>query len=301
MIESSLPARLKAELQGPNGLVNQVRSKYIPSGETLSQKAWRHVSFADQRIGAEQVQRNFNQYLSELVDVEYQLYLSYEETCISKGIIQFALAPDARVNYPSVFNLLNKALGVLNSEKMQGAKKLAEIGATLRPFYKLVEQSFAQSRMTRAGSSSQYHLKTLLEIAGYGGEFQMQQVLNGTVDFLFPSLQMWKNDRRRCVVVSMKRTLRERYKQVFEELKITGGLTVFLIVTETYQEAMKDITPQKVERLNAQNIYLVVRDRIKEERFPTKENVVSFSAFLQEELPAKRTLWQRHFKRKQQS
>lgn len=294
MISSQAIANLKTELQGANGLVNHVRNKFIPSGEKLAEEAWKHVSFADRRVTAEDVHQNFNQYFSELVDVEYQLYLNYEEKCITKGVIQYALRNTTRRKYPMVSDLVGEALHVLNSRGTEGAKKLSEIGAKLRPFYKLVEQSFAQSRMTRAGGSSQYHLKTLLEIAGYRGEFQMQQVLNGTVDFLFPGLHMWASDRRRCVVVSIKRTLRERYKQVFEELKITGGLTVFLIVTETAAEAKKDITQQKVDKLNSQNIYLVVRDEIKRERFPDKRNVVSLSSFIQEELPAKRSLWKKY-------
>ncbi len=285
---------LKKELQGPSGLVSQVRQKFIPSGERLSMEAWRHVSFAGRELSVDEVVHNFNRYLSELIDVEYQRYLKYEEECISKRIIEFALEPDVRVRYPSVFRVVKQALHALDSTSTAGEKKLAEVGSKLRPFYKLVEQSFAQSRMTRAGSSSQSHLRTLLTLAGYGREFQMQQVLNGTVDFLFPSLDVWKTDRRRCVIVSMKRTLRERYKQVFEELEITGGITVYLIVTETFDEAKRDITSPKVDKLNSQNIYLVVRDEIKNKRFPTRENVVSFSSFIQDELPAKRALWRKH-------
>jgi hypothetical protein len=34
---------------------------------------------------------------------------------------------------------------------------------------------------------------------------------------------MWEKDRLRCTVLSVKRTLRERYKQVFEELSATRG------------------------------------------------------------------------------
>lgn len=287
MTKLSRSDELKNELQGPTGLVSQVRKKFIPSGEKLSEEAWRHVSFAGRTLSAEEVVQNFNEYLSELIDVEYERYLKYEDDCISKGVIEFALEPDVGASYPSVYKLVHQALSALDSKATAGARKLAEVGAKLRPFYKLVEQSFAQSRMTRAGSSSQSHLRTLLTIAGYGNEFQMQQLLNGTVDFLFPSLEVWKTDRRRCVIVSMKRTLRERYKQVFEELEITGGITVYLIVTETYDEATKDITPPKVEKLNAQNVYLVVRDDIKNKRFSTKENVVSFSSFIQDELPAR--------------
>lgn len=146
--------------------------------------------------------------------------------------------------------------------------------------------------MTRTGGSSQYHLQRLLELAGYDGEFETQQILKGTVDFLFPSLEAWQHDRRRCVVVSIKHSLCERYKQVFEELGITRGLTIYLFITETLREAKGDLTAPKIQRLNEQNIYLVVRDEIKRTRFPDANNVIAFTAFIQKELPARRVQWQ---------
>lgn len=160
----------------------------------------------------------------------------------------------------------------------------------MRPLYQRVEQSFAQGRKSRAGGSPQYHLQRLMENAGYADEFETQQVLNGTVDCLFLSRQAWDRDWRRCIIVSIKRSLRERYKQVFEELSIAQG-TVYLFATETYEEAEKDITKSKVERLNEQNVYLVVRDRIKDTCFSEDVNVIGFTAFITEELPNHRARW----------
>ena len=123
-----------------------------------------------------------------------------------------------------------------------------------------------------------------------GTEFETQQILNGKVDFLFPSHQAWEHDRRRCVIVSIKRSLRERYKQVFEELSIAQN-TVYLFVTETCEEAKTDITTPKVRGLNQQNVYLVVRDEIKNLRFSEDVNVIGFTAFINEELPNHRARW----------
>ena len=64
---------------------------------------------------------------------------------------------------------------------------------------------------------------------------------------------MWEKDRRRCTVLSIKRTLRERYKQVFEELSATRGLTMYLMSTQTEAEAQKDITAKKVRVISQQN------------------------------------------------
>lgn len=282
---------LKKEIQGVKGIVSLARKKFIPTGEELANLAWEGVSLAGRELTTEEVNANFNNYLCELIDTEYQIYLECEERCINQGVLELAFAPDAVYNFPIVRKLVDSVLDVLRDTSYSEIEKLTVISAKMRPFYKFVEQSFAQGRMSRAGGSSQYHLKRLLEIAGYSGEFETQRVLNGTVDFLFPSLEAWKLDRRRCVILSMKRSLRERYKQVFEELGITGGITVYLLVTETYDEALKDITKPKVNRLDQENIYLVVRDEIKQKRFSTESNVIGFTTFINEELPNRRTQW----------
>ena len=290
MDRNSLHTKLKPELQGSRGLVQRIRQEWLPSGEELARKAWKKV-FSQRTPTKNEVKRHFNKFLCELIDTEYLLYLKYEEACINRGVIEFSLQGNVRKEFPTVHTIIASAIRILNKKQLSDKEKLIGIIQRLHPFYKLVEQSFAQGRMSRAGGSSQLHLKKLLSIAGFENEFEMQQVLNGTVDFLFPNKAVWNIDKRKCVVVSMKRTLRERYKQVFEELDITGGITIYLLVTETLEESEKDITPSKVDKLNSQNIYLVVRDQIKTSRFQDKSNVIGFSDFINTELPQKRAQW----------
>jgi hypothetical protein len=102
---------------------------------------------------------------------------------------------------------------------------------------------------------------------------------------------MWKKDHRRCTVLSVKRTLRERYKQVFEELSATGGLTMYLMSTQTEAEAKRDITAKKVQVISQQNVYLVVRDAIKKKRFARKASVLGFTEFFCNELPRLKAGW----------
>ncbi len=205
--------------------------------------------------------------------------------------IELALSENAQRHYPKTSQLIRSTLSVLQDSTASSLEKLRVIADHLRLFYRLFEQSLAQGRMTRAGGSAQLHLIYLLEQLGYAGEFETQQVLNGRVDFVFPSKRAWELDRQRCVLVSVKRSLRERYKQIFEELGITGGLTVYLVITQTLGEARKDLTSEKVDNIRKQNVYLVVRDAVKAEMFPNENSVLSFSQFITEELPLRRLLW----------
>ena len=281
---------LKAEIQG-HGLISLARDKFIPSGERLAKLAWKDVSFSSKQLKAGDAVAHLNDYLCELVDKEYEIYLECETKCINEGVWEIVFDPNSVAAFPTVRQLVKNVKRILEDQSIESAKKLAKLATHLRPFYKLLEQSFAQGRMSRAGGSSQYHLQKLFEIAGYANEFETQCVLNGTIDFVFPSIKAWKSDRRKCLLVSVKRSLRERYKQVFEELGIAKGLTVFLLVTETYGEAEKDVTESKVKKLDEQNIYLVLRDEIKNKRFVKAKNVIGFSEFIQQELPNRRSQW----------
>jgi hypothetical protein len=232
-----------------------------------------------------------NDFLCSLVDDEYEIYLEVERELIETAIENFLKAgEEERRKYPNLSRLILQVQTqiIINPDPIE---TLIEISKPLAHFYKLLMESFAQSRKTRAGGSAQYHIEFILDELGYKGLYERQRILNGTVDFLFPSFEMWQKDRRRCTVLSIKRTLRERYKQVFEELSATRGLVLYLLSTQTESEAQKDITQEKVQRLNEQNVYLIVRDVIKQGRFPQEANVLGFTDFFCKELPRLKDRW----------
>jgi hypothetical protein len=284
---------LRRELQGSRGFAAWVRRQVIPQGAQLADEARQQVLrnlWKDIPPSRDEILRNVNTLFCDFLDTEYVLYLQYEEQCALMAI-ELALSEHAQRHYPKTSQLIRSTLSVLQDSTASSLEKLRVIADHLRLFYRLFEQSLAQGRMTRAGGSAQLHLIYLLEQLGYAGEFETQQVLNGRVDFVFPSKRAWELDRQRCVLVSVKRSLRERYKQIFEELGITGGLTVYLVITQTLGEARKDLTSEKVDNIRKQNVYLVVRDAVKAEMFPNENSVLSFSQFITEELPVRRLLW----------
>jgi hypothetical protein len=284
---------LRRELQGSRGFAAWVRRQVIPQGAQLADEARQQVLrnlWKDIPPSRDEILRNVNTLFCDFLDTEYVLYLQYEEQCALMAI-ELALSEHAQRHYPKTSQLIRSTLSVLQDSTASSLEKLRVIADHLRLFYRLFEQSLAQGRMTRAGGSAQLHLIYLLEQLGYAGELETQQVLNGRVDFVFPSKRAWELDRQRCVLVSVKRSLRERYKQIFEELGITGGLTVYLVINQTLGEARKDLTSEKVDNIRKQNVYLVVRDAVKAEMFPNENSVLSFSQFITEELPLRRLLW----------
>ncbi len=277
---------LRKEIFGNEGFANWLRREKL-SPKTLAQKAQERTQAKLGALNCEKV----NDFLCSLVDDEYEIYLEAERELIETAIESFLKAgEEERRKYPNLSRLILQVQTqiVRSSDPIE---TLIEISKPLAHFYKLLMESFAQSRKTRAGGSAQYHIEFILDELGYKGLYERQRILNGTVDFLFPSFEMWQKDRRRCTVLSVKRTLRERYKQVFEELSATRGLVLYLLSTQTESEAQKDITQEKVQRLNEQNVYLIVRDEIKQRRFSQEANVLGFTDFFCKELPRLKERW----------
>jgi hypothetical protein len=277
---------LRKEIFGNEGFANWLRREKL-SPKTLAQKAQERTQAKLGVLNCEKV----NDFLCSLVDDEYEIYLDVERELIETAIENFLKAgEEERRKYPNLSRLiLQVQTQIIRSS--DPIETLIEISKPLAHFYKLLMESFAQSRKTRAGGSAQYHIEFILDELGYKGLYERQRILNGTVDFLFPSFEMWQKDRRRCTVLSVKRTLRERYKQVFEELSATRGLVLYLLSTQTESEAQKDITQEKVQRLNEQNVYLIVRDGIKQGRFSQEANVLGFTDFFCKELPRIKDRW----------
>lgn len=285
---------IKREIQGPAGFASWVREQVIPSGEQLANEARQEVAnrqWSGREPTEQELRQAIDRFFCDLLDTEYQLYLRYEEKCISEAIQLAFATPQLSQKYPHTVHMLQTAKNLVEAPNRDALQKLTEVAHILRPFHMMFEQSLSQGRRTRAGGSPQLHFEHLLHRLGYTGEFETQAVLNGKVDFLFPNRMAWEKDRQRCIIVSIKRSLRERYKQVFEELGITGGLSVYLLVAETLEEARKDLTHSKIEQIGRQNVYLVVRDIVKQELFQSEQRIFAFSRFMLQELPLRRQLW----------
>jgi len=279
---------LRDEILGDDGFANWLRGERL-SGKALAERAQARIQA---ELGSAVSCANVNDYLCRLLDAEYEIYLETERALIEGAVEAFLAADDTtQSKYPALRSLLEGLQGRLATNR-EPREALIAVSKSLAPFYKLLTESFAQSRKTRAGGSAQYQVEFILNQLGYQGLYERQRTLNGTVDFLFPSLAMWEKDRRRCTVLSVKRTLRERYKQVFEELSATRGLTMYLMSTQTEAEAQKDITAEKVQVISQQNVYLVVRDAIKHARFASEASVLGFTDFFCKELPRLRVGWQ---------
>lgn len=216
------------------------RKELIPSGEELAKLAQKRCGFTISKVKAD-----FNSCLRKLLDVEFEIYKEKEKECSVK-IIREAESK----------GLLKKTSSLASSFKYNYN--------AIRDFFK----SISQSRMTRAGGSFENHVKYLFELLKY--PFHIQTVLNGKVDYVIPSEVAFRKNRTACVVISIKRTLRERWKQVVGELASTNAGKIYMMTADS------DISSSKVDEMKKHNVNLVIWDELKRAKFQNHYNSRAF-------------------------
>ncbi len=239
----------------------EIRRKFMPSGEKLAE-------LAQKKLAIKNAKKKFNLYLRKLLDIEFELYKEFEKKCSIK-IVKEAL--DRKI--------MKLPPGDSKNSFCRFFKRHYE------DFWSLF-LSISQSRKTRAGGSFENHLKFLFGKLDY--PYDTQTALNGKVDYLFPSEEVFRKNRTVCLVISVKRTLRERWRQVIGELASLNPGKIYIVTQE------ENIGKGKIQEMKKHNINLVVFDEEKKNNFQEEYNVIGFSELIKSHLPAQKILWNKY-------
>lgn len=234
----------------------QLRMELMPSGDELARIAQERFP-----VKKTKVQTNFNLALKRLLELEFDIYKEYEKNCSTKIIEK------------SINQKLLKDTGSFTESFKENYNALWEFFL-----------SISQSRKTRAGGSFEKHVRYLFELLDY--PFDPQTILNGRVDYVIPSESAFRKNRTACVVISIKRTLRERWRQVVGELAATNAGRIYILTADD------NISYPKVEEMKRHNVNLVIWDEYKEKKFQKYYNVIGFTQFVKVDLPSSKRLWQ---------
>jgi hypothetical protein len=133
--------------------------------------------------------------------------------------------------------------------------------------------SLGNSRRNRAGVAFQITIRELFKKLNY--PFTEEPIIDGQPDFLLPSIEYFKKNPIDCIIFTVKRTLRERWRQIVTEG--TRGLGFFLATIDDSISA-----PQLLE-MSKNRIYLVVPEELKESQdlYAKAVNVLTFEQFFE--------------------
>jgi len=156
---------------------------------------------------------------------------------------------------------------------------LEEQAGTLDAFF----LSLTQGRRPRAGKAFEHIIKKLFGILGY--PYTPQAIINGQPDFLLPSREHFMTNAMDCIIFTVKRTVRERWRQI-----VTEGLRGYQFFLATIDE---EIAQRDLPEMQTSRIYVVLPARIKNntERYTGAPNVISFETFFAQHLDPAMTRW----------
>ena len=240
--------------------LKRVFKSEIPTGKAIAEMATEGVL---ERNNADNdwIKNNFSQLVEEIQEEGYRIYLKEERKA-------------ADIAFRAVFS------------PMLVGKSDSDFLTFLNQNFWALDRFFlglTQGRRPRAGGTFEHLTKHLFERLEY--PFSYQAVINGQPDFLLPSEAHFRNNAMDCIIFTVKRTLRERWRQI-----VTEGIRGHLFFLATIDE---NIAQRDLPEMLSSRIYAVVPKRIKESvsRYQNAQNVITFETFFEQHLDPAISRW----------
>lgn len=210
------------------------------------------------------IKSHCDELLGELLETEFELYKQQEQ----------------EVNIELLWQVMENSLPPKPITKNRLERHIKGKFGELQDFYK----SISQSRVARAGGSLQNHVAYIFSVLKY--PFEAQQEVDGKPDFILPNAALYRQNPGECILVTAKRTLRERWRQI-----ITEGFKspqYFLITIDERQ------TEHNLSEMAGHRIYLVVPKCLKLniQKYKEAGNVLSLKSFFGGYLDPAMVRWQ---------
>jgi hypothetical protein len=232
----------------------------IPGSADLAMAAFGESGFAG--MSAAELKKNFSRAVSELQIEAYNRYLKCEKD-VAAGAIQ------------SVF----RDLVLPARDNLHALAIIAQRFGALDKF----ALSLTQSRRSRAGAAFETIVSALFLKLGYPYTAQAN-IRGSTPDYVLPSIGWYHRYPSDSIILTLKRTLRERWRQIVTE---SGSGTFYLA---TIDEALSG---PGLDQMRERNITVVLPADLKRKRYSQHLNVISFEDFFEDHLDPAMARWQR--------
>ena len=248
----------------------RLRRQRMPKGDILAKSAQDKLKELYNAKGIDPfspqyVKSHCDELLDELLEIEFELFKQQEW----------------EINIELLWQIMENSLPPKPLTKNQLEQHVKGKFSELQNFYK----SLSQSRVARAGGSLQNHIAYVFSILKY--PFEAQQEIDGKPDFILPNATLYRQNPGECILVTAKRTLRERWRQIITEGFMSPQY--FLITIDEKQ------TEHNLREMAGHRIYLVVPERLKLniQDYEEAGNVISIKSFFEGYLDPAMARWHR--------
>ena len=255
-------------------LMRRVRKEgRLPSSEDIVNETFERLRYVPGAVSEDEAIDRFDRMLWDVWKETLVTLELYEEASYAKGI------PDHfAMTFPESFERAEQVAASLGFR--EGFSSLFH---ELYPRFRDAFLSVSQSRKTRGGKDFELQIERLLDIAGI--PYHRQETEHRT-DLILPDLETHRTNRNISAIVSTKRTLRERWAEVAEELFNLRSPNVFLFTAD------ESVSQNHVNRICDQyNIHLVVWDKVKSSKHFDRPLVLGYSEWAGSRLGVLRQNW----------
>lgn len=238
------------------------RDQIIPSGPKIMIEAARRI-IANKKNDTKYIKSHFSQLVGRIESEAYKIYKEAEQKATVEA-------------FRAVF-----------SKKLPEEPKADDFFQLLEANYSSINDFFlslSQSRKARAGKAFESIIHTLFDALNY--PYSSQPVINGRPDFLLPNESHFRKKAMDCIIFTVKRTLKERWRQIVTEG--TRGYLFFLATIDT------KISASQLSEIQNHRIYVVVPEQIRSETYSNVTNVISFETFFDEHLDPAMQRWKKN-------
>ncbi|MBO3700196.1 type II restriction endonuclease [Roseivirga sp. E12] len=170
---------------------------------------------------------------------------------------------------------------------------VGDFAGRIMPYIYQLSLSTTNSRRSRAGSTFEALIDFFItRVYNYpyenqavlGTKFYSENGVGKMVDGVIPSRQAYEQNRSKCLIITMKTTLRERWQEVVEELNRTNIPHIYLLTLD------EGLTEGVLIQMKSQNITVVTYHWIKT-KYENYDNVIDFDTLFKDEIPHTLNYW----------
>lgn len=231
----------------------------LPSTEEIVKEAYKNVEKnSPEKLTSEYIQKNFSELNELLFYGAYEIYKMHERKAFD-DMTQKILDEYDQKSFSK--NDVRKILSV-------GIQKSSEF-----------EKSLKQSRASRAGKAYEFIVMDLLDRLGIKNEHITKEDKKSglrPIDIVIPDRKTAINDPDQAQFLSLKTSLKDRWKLVVEDQK--QGQRTHLLTLLQREKMSKSVA----EKISNAGIFTYVPDQIKEEQFKSHNRIRKLS-----DLPSK--------------
>jgi len=259
-------------------MMRRVRNGRLPGSEIIVDTAFEELGYGPIPPDPGIIRKEFNDRLREVFEYTLEVLERFEEDAYIGRVPEelFANKPEA---FQKAEMIIKDSCDMSSGLRDAFRSLFADLYPTLRRIF----LSINQSRKTRGGKDFELQFGKLLEYAAIPYQKVSQQT---RTDFMVPSDEVFNTNPNIALVLSLKRTLRERWREVAEELFNLRSPNVYLLTAD------ERITRGHVDQICGQyRIRLVVWDEIKVNTFQDDPLVIGYSDMANDVFPTFEQRW----------